>query len=67
MPDVKQNILNPKNKPPVTDKAGHYDLDGVTQDQDLEVIVACDETEKNSPPRGWSFRRFKTKIKNWLN
>ena len=58
---------NPKRKKPVTDTSGHYDIDGVTQAQDFEVIVAGDETFPNRPVSPRSFLGLKLRLKKWLS
>lgn len=51
----------------VSDRGGHYDMDGVTQAPDYEVVVAGDETPSNKPSHSSGLSRVKHKIKNWFN
>ena len=67
MPKVTSDYSNPKRKKPVTDRFGHYDMDGVTQAEDFEVIVASDKTAPNKPARGLSLQGLKLRFQHWLS
>ena len=66
MPKVVSDYTNPKRKKPVTDRSGHYDMDGVTQAHDFEVIVAGDKTAPNKPVNQFSLKGLKLKFNRWL-
>lgn len=66
MPRTVTDYSNPKKKKPVTDRSGHYDMDGVTQAHDFEVIVASDKTAPNKPVSGMSLKGLKLKFKSWV-
>ncbi len=66
MPKATTEYSNPKRKKPVTDKLGHYDMDGVTQTDDFEVIVASDKTMPNKPASGFGLTGLKHKLSSWL-
>ena len=66
MPKATTDYTNPKRKKPVTDKFGNYDMDGVTQAEDFEVIVASDKTAPNKPAGGFGFSGLKHKLSSWL-
>jgi hypothetical protein len=59
------NFANPRHKKPVTDGSGHYDIDGVTQDQDFDVIIAGDKTPSNNTEKNLSSLR--ERFKKWLS
>ena len=66
MPKVVSDYTNPVRKKPVTDTSGHYDMDGVTQAHDFEVIVAGDKTAPNKPVSSLSLKGLKLKFQRWL-
>ncbi len=61
----QEKILDNKNY--VSDQAGHYDLDGVTQSQDFQVIVASDKMSQSSPFKISGFELTKIKFEKWLS
>ncbi len=66
MSKATTDYSNPTRKKPVTDKFGNYDMDGVTQAEDFEVIVASDKTAPNKPGGGFGLQGLKTKLSSWL-
>ncbi len=59
----KQNIKTDK----IPDNWGHYDLDGVSQNSDFDVIVASDKIGAHKPPEILVFKSLRLRFKRWVN
>lgn len=59
----KQNLKMDK----IPDYWGHYDLDGVSQSPDFDVIVASDKIGAHKPPKILFFKSLRVRFKSWIN
>lgn len=60
-----KKVQTRKTQKTVSDREGHYDLDGVSQTQDLEVKVASDQSRSKKPAAPISLKAVFIGLKRW--